>query len=290
MVRPGHLYRVAVSVLQSSLPMVVQASIQRNGVEIAEEHSEVKEGIPETLVLQVPASSVVGNYRLRVAGMFNSLTGGQAFLNETQLVFSQRSMTIFIQTDKPVYMQGQTVHFRTIPINTELKTFNDPVEIHILDPFNRKMRRWLSKQSNLGTVSLTYELSDQPVYGNWTILVIAQSQEERKVFSVEEYYQTRFEVNVTMPAFFFDTDPYVYGIVQANYTSGAPVRGNLTLKASIRHLNKYYTTSTTQYQDVRERYMEFDEYYPSWFKAPREMYDEKGQRVPVLRLFNGTYR
>lgn len=63
----------------------------------------------------------------------------------------------------------------------------------------------------MGTVSLEYQLSDQPVFGEWVIKVVAQGQVEEATFLVEEYYQTRFEVNVTMPAFFFNTDRYIYG-------------------------------------------------------------------------------
>lgn len=37
-----------------------------------------------------------------------------------------------------------------------------------------------------------------------------------------------------MPAFFFNSDAYIHGRVMANYTSGAPVRGNLTLRATLR--------------------------------------------------------
>lgn len=283
MVRPGQVFRVAVNILQSKLPMTVRASIQRNGVEIAADHQEVKEGIPETLMLRMPPTSIPGNYKLRVEGLYNSLTGGQAFLNETELTFTQRSMTIFIQMDKPVYMQGQTVRFRAVPINTELKAFNNPVDVFMLDPQRRIMRRWLSRQSNLGTVSLSYQLSDQPVFGNWIIQIIAQGQVEEKSFVVEEYYQTRFEVNVTMPAFFFDTDEYIHGIVQANYTSGAPVHGNLTLKASFRPINQR-RASTTQLQTY-DQYFDFNEYYPSWIKRTGD-YDQN----TVLRFFNGTYR
>jgi hypothetical protein len=89
-------------------------------------------------------------------------------------------------------------------------------------------------QSNFGAVSLDYALSDQPTFGEWTIRVTAQGQTEEEHFHVEEYYQTRFEVNVTMPAFYFDTDDFIHGTVMANYTSGAPVRGNLTLKATFK--------------------------------------------------------
>lgn len=39
--------------------------------------------------------------------MYDGVIGGYAFKNETQLNFSQRSMTIFIQTDKPIYKQSE---------------------------------------------------------------------------------------------------------------------------------------------------------------------------------------
>ncbi|XP_023245281.1 CD109 antigen-like [Copidosoma floridanum] len=285
MVRPSQVYQIAVNILHSPLPIMVHASIQRNGVEIAATYQEIQEGIPEKLMMKMPPTSVPGDYRLRVDGNYNSLTGGQAFSNDTQLVFSQRSMTIFIQCDKPVYMQGQTIRVRTIPINTELKAFDGTVEVHILNPQGRIMRRWLSRQSNLGSVSLSYQLSDQPVFGEWRIKVIAQGQVEEQSVFVEEYYQTRFEVNVTMPAFFFENELYIHGIVQANYTSGAPVRGNLTLKASFKPINKYRQTSGT-FENVPDRYFTFDEYYPSWFN-PFERFQES---VPVLRFFNGTYK
>lgn len=39
-------------------------------------------------------------------------------------------------------------------------------------------------------------MSDQPVFGEWTIQVVAQGQIEEATFLVEEYYQTRFEVYI----------------------------------------------------------------------------------------------
>lgn len=234
MVRPGQLYRVLVSVLESHIPLRVRASISRDGVEASSDKKDVKIGIPETLLMRVPTTSVPGHYTLRVEGLYNSLHGGSAFVNESSLTFSQRSMSIFVQTDKPVYMQDEVVKFRAIPITTELKGFDNAIDVYMLDPKQNIMRRWLSRQSNLGAVSLTYPLSDQPVFGEWTIRIVARGQVEEAKFIVEEYYQTRFEVNVTMPAFFFNSDPYIHGRVMANFTNGAPVRGNLTIKATVR--------------------------------------------------------
>lgn len=69
----------------------------------------------------------------------------------------------------------------------------------MLDPHGHIMKRWLSRQSNLGTVSLQYLLADQPVFGEWKIQVIAQGQVEENTFLVEEYYQYRFEVSFILP-------------------------------------------------------------------------------------------
>lgn len=149
-IRPGQVYRVIATVYRSNLPITVRASIQRNGVELASALQECKARIPESLSLRVPSTSLPGHYRLRVEGNLNGVLGGTAFLNETALEFSQRSMTIFITTDKPVYMQGQIVRFRCVPVTTDLKAFTDAVDVYMLDPKGNVMRRWLSRQSNFG--------------------------------------------------------------------------------------------------------------------------------------------
>ncbi|XP_055588563.1 CD109 antigen-like [Uranotaenia lowii] len=265
MVRPGQIYKVSVNLLEAQHPMSVRASISRDGVEMSNEMKSVRVGIPETLLMRVPPTSVVGDYKLRVEGSYENTFGGYVFVNETKLTFSQRSMTIFVQTDKPVYMQGEMVRFRAIPITTELKGYDSAVDVYMVDPEGHIMRRWLSRQSNLGSVSLEYKLSDQPIFGEWKIRVIAQGQEEEGKFNVEEYYQTRFEVNVTMPAFFFQTDPYIYGRIMANFTNGTPVKGNLTLKATIRptgwmnprainHMNRVWNTGNRRELDPNVPY------------------------------------
>ncbi|XP_053673815.1 CD109 antigen [Anopheles nili] len=249
-VRPGQVYKVSVSVLESHLPLGVRASISRDGVEMSSEVKPITVGVPETLLMRVPPTSVFGEYKLRVEGSYDKNFGGYVFVNETKLIFSQRSMTIFVQTDKPVYMQGETVRFRAIPITTELRGFDKEMNVYMLDPAGHIMRRWLSRQSNQGSVSLQYQLSDQPVFGEWKIRIEAQGQIEEAIFNVEEYYQTRFEVNVTMPAFFFNTDRYIHGRIMANFTNGTPVKGNLTLKATIRPIGFFNPEAINQMNRV----------------------------------------
>ncbi|KAH7984189.1 hypothetical protein HPB52_017848 [Rhipicephalus sanguineus] len=259
LVRPGQTYRVVVTLLlQMPEPVTVVASIQRNGVDVTHNSQECRAPIPEEILLKVPTTSVSGSYRLKVEGNINGVIGGTAFSYDTPLDFSQRSMTIFIQTDRPLYMQGQTVHFRALPVTTELKAFSDAVDVYMLNPNRTIVRRWLSRRTNLGAVSLEYPLSPQPDYGKWTIQVIAQGQVEEKTFVVEEYYQTRFEVNVTLPTFFMATQEYIYGTVVANFTSGAAVAGNLTLRATVEPINPTYQIhrSSSRYIEKVYRYFE----------------------------------
>lgn len=61
-----------------------------------------------------------------------------------------------------------------------------------------------------------------------------------------------------MPAFFLNTEQYIHGIVMANYTSGAPVRGNLTLKATVRPITPIDVNKVRKYRprvtDVPNQY------------------------------------
>ncbi|KAK9497379.1 hypothetical protein O3M35_004711 [Rhynocoris fuscipes] len=90
-----------------------------------------------------------------------------------------------------------------------------------------------------------------------------------------------------MPAFFFTSEKYITGVVMANYTSGAPVHGNLTLKATVRPINRYQTEDRyLNDNSVVEKYFNFDEKFPFWL--PTSDY-YRPNTVPHLRFFNGVY-
>lgn len=53
MVRPGQIFKVAVTVFKTIHPLAIRCSIQRNRVEMSADTQNVKEGIPETLIMRV---------------------------------------------------------------------------------------------------------------------------------------------------------------------------------------------------------------------------------------------
>lgn len=78
-----------------------------------------------------------------------------------------------------------------------------------------------------------------------------------------------------MPAFFFTTDRYIEGLVMANYTNGAPVNGNLTLKATVRPIRPINPRRfDSRPYDPRNPYANTAGYDPS------NPYQRTGQQAP----------
>ncbi|XP_047481542.1 CD109 antigen-like [Penaeus chinensis] len=248
--RPGAVYRCVVSILYLDHPVDVRASLQKDGVEIASAKQDIIKGYPETLLLQVPRTSVDGHYRLRVEGNIPGSIGGTVFFNDTSLHFSTRFLTILVQTNRPVYTGDQVVRFRIILLNTELKPYDDPVDVYILDPDNYVMRRWPSRPTNVGVVSMEFTLPFLPKVGYWGIKVLVNGQEEIKRIKVEKWYTPRFEVKIFMPKYFLDTDEAIEGVLGGEFGNDKGAYGNATLKLFVK--NKLYPNWTYVTEQIFE--------------------------------------
>ena len=133
------------------------------------------------------------------------------------------------------------------------------------DPTGFPVRRWLGLQTNAGGfVSQSFALSDQPNYGNWSIQVDAYGFQYKKYFQVEEYWDPRFDLNVTTAPYIMDNMDYVRGVVMANITTGKPVTGSADVVLTLIPPNIYpfNTYSQNQYRDPWDYSM-----YPSLYKS-----------------------
>lgn len=63
------------------------------------------------------------------------------------------------------------------------------------DPEGYVLRRWLSRPTNVGVVSLSFGLPFLTKVGWWEIKVLANGQEEVKKVKVEKWFTPRFEVS-----------------------------------------------------------------------------------------------
>ena len=73
------------------------------------------------------------------------------FQSNTTLGVKQQSLITFIQTDKPIYKPGQTVRFRILSIETDLKPKLGIIsEVWIENPSGIRMAQWLNVETEQG--------------------------------------------------------------------------------------------------------------------------------------------
>lgn len=77
---------------------------------------------------QLPLKSANEIYELRVTGRAQDEI---LFSNSTHLSFETKRMTVFIQTDKPLYKPKQEVKFRIVTLFADFKPCKTPLNILI---------------------------------------------------------------------------------------------------------------------------------------------------------------
>ncbi|XP_071547683.1 alpha-2-macroglobulin-like protein 1 [Panulirus ornatus] len=139
----------------------------------------------------------------------------------------------FIQTDKFVYLPGQTVHFRLLTISGPfMKVLTEEYRVvWVTTPTNTRVAQWTQVDNSGGLVHLTMQLADEPELGDYTIHVeLPQGSKDTYTFQVEEYVLPRFKVDVSLTKWILATDIHFTFRVCARYTFGEPVKGTVRLE------------------------------------------------------------
>ncbi|XP_060595854.1 CD109 antigen-like [Ruditapes philippinarum] len=234
-IRPNQVFQVYCTILRLEYSEIsLRVSVNKDSTEFTE--GVLKFDQPGSRIMQMlmPANAQPGSYTIKIEGMLNGGEGGYAFYNETKIDFDAKQASVFIQLSKPIYKQGQTVHFRVVPILPDMMPMYGSLTIYVKDPTGFPVRRWLGLQTNAGGfVSQNFSLSDQPNYGNWSIQVDAYGYEYKKYFQVEEYWDPRFDLNVTTHPYVMDNMDHVRGVLMANITTGKPVMGSADVQITL---------------------------------------------------------
>nr|BAR45612.1 thioester-containing protein 1 [Scolopendra japonica] len=229
--RPNALYRVFVTVFEVTDPVIVEATLKPASHLINENLTaiaSINSGKTEEINFQV------GNwnhqlYRLEIKG-----SGGITFRETATVKQSFKIFSIFIQTDKGIYTPSQTVYFRIIVTKPSLLPHNpNGLVVYINDPEANRIKQWTNVTFTHGIYSGKFQLADQVNFGKWKISADFQGQTESVHFTVEEYVLPKFEVIIQLPPFVTWDDTDVTAFIEARYTYGKPVKGQLTLKVTV---------------------------------------------------------
>ncbi|XP_040451001.1 alpha-2-macroglobulin-like protein 1 isoform X3 [Falco naumanni] len=165
------------------------------------------------------------------------------------LVMPQKNV-ILVQTDKGLYKPGETVKFRIVNLNEDLKVMeNEYSQIWLQDPEYNRIAEWPNVKPRHGIVDLSFPLASEAPLGEYAISV--QPYMAQKTFSVEEYVLKKFEIKIEHPPFIATADKEFQLKVCGKYTYGKPIQGKTSI--TFITLSQILEGNLTNYMEIRKQ-------------------------------------
>ena len=204
----------------SLVPGRVEVALLKAGETIVREQGSIDgKGIIELAIPDIEE----GEYEISVKG--------NGFADKAP-VRVEKSLLIFLESDKPIYKPGQTIQIRAVTLNSELRPVSESVTVEILDAKGIKIFRQEVDTDDYGLASLELPLSSEPNLGTWKINATAQETKTQLDVRVERYVLPKYEVKVELPKEWFLVSEPIVGRVLSEYSFGKPVTGELEIRAS----------------------------------------------------------
>nr|AEC50086.1 TEP isoform 2 [Pacifastacus leniusculus] len=231
LLRPNRDYHVVVSTHGTSQPVKVNVEVggkqDAGGVILNRQLADLQPHSTQVLNFQIGELGP-GEYNLTVSG-----SGGLSFYNTTMLEYVHKSYSVFIQTDKAVYKPGDLLRFRVVVVNPMLRpSVTGAIDVYIRDGAGHRVKEWRRVFTNKGVWSGELQLAEEPVLGRWNITVNVLGQTTSRAVTVAYYVLPKFEVIVSLPQYATFGQKEMIATVEAKYTYGRPVKGEVTLQVT----------------------------------------------------------
>ncbi|XP_041850892.1 ovostatin, partial [Melanotaenia boesemani] len=219
--------RFCASLLQPSETLVMTVSLknQENNTILLEKTSS--EEFHECILFQVP---LVKTEEVRTLEVF---VRGDTFHSKEvrKIMIKVYKPGMFVQTDKPIYIPGQTVHFRVVTLDFKFRPVSQLYDVITLeDPYKNRIGLWLNESSNSKILQLSYDLSSEARQGIYRIIVSVGEDELYHDFKVEKYVLPKFDVTLTVKEKLSIREEEFDVKVCAKYTYGQPVPSTVIVK------------------------------------------------------------
>jgi CD109 antigen len=213
----------------------VEVTLLKDGQKIASAKQAV-DG-KGTISLDIPRVAD-GKYEIQVKG---------GAFSDTASISVEKSFLAFVETDKPIYKPGQTIHMRVLTLDPELKPTTEPVTVDVLDAKGIKVFHTGMITDDYGMANVDLPLSEEPNLGVWKIVVITEKVKNQLDVRVEEYVLPKYEVTVDLPKEWFLVSEPIKGKIGAEYTFGKSVTGEAKIVAT-RYVGQWeqYATLTKE--------------------------------------------
>ena len=220
--RAGQKESISFSLFSGNRPArsTIRVALSRDGKPVAESSGLVEGN--GSVSLDVPRLPE-GDYQIEVSG--------KGF-NDQAPVRVEEGTLLFLETDKPIYKPDQTIHMRILTLDPELKPVAGDVTVEVQDAKGIKVFKKVASTDEFGISSLDLPLSTEPNLGVWKITALSGKHTTQLDVRVEEYVLPKYEVKVDLPKDWFLANERISGSIQAEYSFGKPVKGDLEIKAT----------------------------------------------------------
>eukprot|EP00057_Strongylocentrotus_purpuratus_P005084 XP_003730172.1 PREDICTED: ovostatin isoform X1 [Strongylocentrotus purpuratus] len=200
----GSVETVCISLQNMTGPLEVAIRLMDNFTAMAKLPIQFMEFKMACYDIEVPSIEYEMMHATLLVKMRRTLVTQSGFevVEKRMVTINAVNTEMFIETDKPVYKPGQTVKFRILNINQDLKPDVTPVsKIWIESPSGVKMQQWRNQESTDGLIDLELPMTNDPVTGTWSIIALHKDRKSTRTFEVDEYVLPKFEVIITPPTY-----------------------------------------------------------------------------------------
>ena len=232
----GSTQAVSVALLRGDIPVTgkVRLSLLQNNREVFVYKGTVQG--KDRLVFNLPDLEE-GEYIVKVQG--------DTFSDQTTVRVENRYL-VLVETDKPVYKPGQTIHIRLISLSPDLLPLEEEINVEVLDAKGIKIFKSRVRTDDYGMGTVDLHLSSEPNLGVWKITASNSKSKSQVDVRVEKYVLPKYEVKAETTREWFLVNEAIKGTVSAEYSFGKLVSGDLEIQAwrYVGQWEKYYTFST----------------------------------------------
>ena len=221
--RPGYTESFSVTLLNADRPASgdVQLTLLDGGTEILAMRASVSG--TDRLNLDVPEVRA-GKYEVEV-----NVDGVPSPAKASVEV--EESVLLFVETDKPIYKPGQTVHIRLMTMDAALLPLTSAATVEVQDAKGIKVFRKSVDTDEYGMANIDLPLSSEPNLGVWKIRATVEGRETQLDVRVEEYVLPKYEVIIDTEKEWVLADEPIKGVISGEYSFGKPVVGDVEIVA-----------------------------------------------------------
>uniref|UniRef100_A0A673I2C9 Alpha-2-macroglobulin-like n=1 Tax=Sinocyclocheilus rhinocerous TaxID=307959 RepID=A0A673I2C9_9TELE len=156
---------------------------------------------------------------------------------ERKVMLRRYNHLTFIQTDKPIYIPGQTVNFRVVTMDRNF-LYRHCVFFGIKqDNQNNRIGQWKNISSTNWILQLSHVLNPEARQGIYKLMAYIGERAITHYFEVKKYVLPKFEITMKAPKeiTFGDSDMNMEHVLY-RYTFGKPVTGKARVEVCREHL------------------------------------------------------